>query len=222
MEYQRQKIDMTKLLQQQQTLEDQVRAEINDCKEIIRRASTPDLRRRRNALHSSIDSDGKPRKKKRVLSVRRFRINKDGSRTLVSTTTLSSKASLNSIDSIDQEMQHKKLMQKINNPDKKLEMQTERVDKKKKPKKKKSLKRMIILQRSQVNFTPRKGESRPNLKVSQVSQNESVNEEIKGNYSTAQPEVKKQRLKISRKMLRNLQMKGSRDTISGGKLIRKT
>ena len=122
MEYQRQKIDMTKLLQQQQTLEDQVRAEINDCKEIIRRASTPDLRRRRNALHSSIDSDGKPRKKKRVLSVRRFRINKDGSRTLVSTTTLSSKASLNSIDSIDTEMQHRKLMQKINNPDKKLEM----------------------------------------------------------------------------------------------------
>ena len=78
------------------------------------------------------------------------------------------------------------------------------MDKKKKPKKKKSLKRMIILQRSQVNFTPRKGESRPNLKVSKVSNNESVNEEMKGNYPTTQPEVKKQRLKISRKMLRNL------------------
>lgn len=85
--------------------------------------------------------------------MRTFRINKDGSRTLVSTATLSSKASLKSIDSLDSEIKPKFIRKRIFYTDRKLKpkSQTEEIKEaktEKKPKKKKSLKKMIILQRS--------------------------------------------------------------------------
>ena len=93
MEFQRMKIDLMKLSQHQQMMEERLNKEIHDLKKQksreSRRSRRTDTRQSNDVTQISEQGDSNlplvlRKKKRRVVSVKRYRVETDGSRTLVS------------------------------------------------------------------------------------------------------------------------------------------